>query len=144
MEGSAVQVPVHVQPELKLPIKGEKGLDWTPTDAVHPYWLIKRTEKDETEANAHLIEQGVTHLMACSFKPLASAVAVLAPFTNTFSVSLPCIVNMRKIEAGGEVILKWKPPPEKRKNPAPETNAFDQIAQIDKKQRREKAKGMGK
>ena len=40
--------------------------------------------------------------------------------------------------------MKWKPPPEKRKNPAPETNAFDQIAQIDKKQRREKAKGMGK
>ena len=40
--------------------------------------------------------------------------------------------------------MRWKPPPEKRKNPATETNAFDQIAQNDKKQRRAKAKGMGK
>ena len=100
---------------------------------------------DETEANAHLIDQDVAHVMACSFKPLASAVAVLAPFTNTFSVSLPCIVNMQKIKAGGEVILKWEPPPEKRNNPAPETNAFDQIAKTLRK-RRAKAKGeaMGK
>ena len=102
MEGSSgsVHVSVHVQPELKLPTKGDDGLDWTPTDAVHPYWFIKRTEKNDTEANAHLIEQDVTHVMACSFKPLASAVAVLAPFTNTFSVSLPCIVNMQKNKGG--------------------------------------------
>ena len=146
MEGSAVtvQVLVHVQPELTLPTKSKKGLNWTPTDAVHPYWFIKRTEKDETEANAHLIEQDVTHVMACSFKPLASDVAALAPFTSTFSVSLPCIVNMQTINAGVEVILKWKPPPEKRKNQAQEANAFDQIAQTDKKQRKAKAKGMGK
>ena len=146
MEGSSgsVQVSVHVQPELKLPAKGDNGLDWTTTDAVHPYWFIKRTEKNDTEANAHLIEQDVTHVMACSFKPLASAVAALAPFTNTFSVSLPCIVNMQKIKAGDEVILKWKPPPEKRPCPAPTTNAFDQIAKTFKKQRMAKAKGMGK
>ena len=31
IEGSTIaqQVSVHVQPELKLPTKGEKGLDWT-------------------------------------------------------------------------------------------------------------------
>ena len=68
---------VHVQPELKLPTKGEKGLDWTPSDAVHPYWFIKRTEKDESQANAHLVSQDVTHVMACSFQPLSSAGEVI-------------------------------------------------------------------
>ena len=36
MEGSAVQVPVYVQLELKLPTRGEKGLHWTQSDAVYP------------------------------------------------------------------------------------------------------------
>ena len=154
MEGAAIsgianraparQVPVHAQPERKLLTKGEKGLDWTLSDAVHPYWFIKRTEKDESQANAHLVFQDVTHVMACSFQPLSSAVAALAPATDTFTVTLPCIVNMQPIAIGGEVILKWKPPPEKRTNPATETNAFDQIAQHDKKKRREKANSMGK
>ena len=124
---------VHVQPELKLPTKGEKGLDWTSSDAAHPYWFIKRTEKDESQANAHLVFQDVTHVMACSFQPLSSAVAALAPATDTFTVTLPCIVNMQPIVAGGEVILKWKPPPEKRTNPATETNAFGHIAHDDNK-----------
>lgn len=145
IEGEGVKrVAVHVQPELKLPTKGDKDLDWTSSDAVHPYWFIKRTDKDESEANAHLIHQDVTHVMACSFKPLASEVANLAPATDTFSVALPCIVNMKKIEAGSEVILKWKPLPEKRKATEAETNAFEQIAQQDKKQRKAKAKAAAK
>ena len=70
---------VYVQPEQKWLTKGEKGLDWTSSDAVHPYWFIKRTEKDETEANAHLIVQDVTHVLACSFSqlpPLGAAAAL--------------------------------------------------------------------
>ena len=136
MEGGASQrsESVHVQPELKLPTKGEKGLDWTVSDAVHPFWFIKRTEKDESQANAHLVFQDVTHVMACSFQPLSSGVVALALATDTFTVTLPCIVNMQPIAIGGEVILKWKPPPEKRKNTATETNAFDHIANNGKKQ----------
>ena len=114
-------------------------MDWTVSDAVHPFWFIKRTEKDESQANAHLVSQDATHVMACSFQPLSSAVAALAPATDTFTVTLPCIVNMQPIVARGEVILKWKPPPEKRTNPATETNAFDQIAHNDKRRKRVKA-----
>ena len=57
-------VPVHVQPELKLPTKGEKGWDWTLSDVVHPYWFIKRTDKDDSEPNAHMVFQDVTHVQA--------------------------------------------------------------------------------
>ena len=137
-------VAVHVQPELKLPTKGEKGWDWTLSDAVHPYWFIKRTDKDDSEANAHLVYQDVTHVQACSFEPLSSVVAALAPATEPFTVSLPCIVNMQKILAGGDVILKWKPHLGKRTNPTSETDAFVRIAQKEKKQRRGKERGMDK
>ena len=43
MEGSAItqQVSVHAQPELKLPTKGEKDLNWSSTDAVHRYSFIE-------------------------------------------------------------------------------------------------------
>ena len=33
---------------------------------------------------------------------------------NTFTASLPFIVNTRAIQAGNEVILKWVPPPNPR------------------------------
>ena len=119
-------------------------MDLTVSDAVHPFWFIKRTEKDESQANAHLVFQDVTHVMACSFQPLSSVVVALAPATDTFTVTLPCIANMQPTAFGCEVILKWEPPPEKRNHPATETNAFDHIAQNDKKQRRAKATCMGK
>ena len=101
MEGASdVSISVHVQPELKVPTKGQKGLDWSQSDVVHPCWFIKRTDKDETTANADLIQQDVTHVMACSFKPLSSAAAELAPATDTFTVSLPCIVNTKTSKTG--------------------------------------------
>ncbi|MDA8583548.1 hypothetical protein N9L68_04925 [bacterium] len=98
MEGGASQrsESVHVQLELKLPTKGNEGLGWAVPDAAHPYWFIKRTEKDERQANAHLVFQDVTHVVACSFQPLSSVVAALALATDTFTVSLPCIVNVQK------------------------------------------------
>ena len=59
MEGGASQrsESVHVQLELNLPSTGEKGLDLIISDVVHPYWSIKRTEKDESQANAHLFSR---------------------------------------------------------------------------------------
>ena len=44
---------------------------------------------------------------------------------------------------GKEVILKWKPTDNKKRKAAAGTNAFDQIAQQDKRQRRAMAKGAG-
>ena len=52
-----LEIRVSVQPELKLPTKGPKGLEWAQSDSVHPYWFIKRTEMDESEANADLRRQ---------------------------------------------------------------------------------------
>ena len=148
LECANTDVKVYVQPELKLPMKGDKGLEWAPSDNVHPFWFIRRTEKDGDEAkeNADLVYQDLTHVMACSFKPLSSAVAELTPSTETFSVSVPCIVNTRPIEAGAEVVLKWRLQQrnDKRKNEGSEETAFDQLAHKAKTQARAKAKGVAK
>ena len=44
---------------------------------------------------------------------------------------------------GNDVLLKWKPTDNKKRKAAAGTNAFDQIAQQDKRQRRAMAKGAG-
>ena len=148
LEPEEIEVTVHVQPELKLPTKGDKGWQWSPSDSVHPFWFIKRTERpeDDLQANADLVYQDLTHVMACSFKPLSSAVAELTRSTETFSVSVPCIVNTRPIEAGAEVVLKWRLQQrnDKRKNEGSEETAFDQLAHRAKTQARAKAKGVAK
>ena len=71
---------------------------------------------------------------------VSSKVAELAPFTETFSVSAPCIVNKGPIESGKEVILKLKPQQkDKRKSGSSEAIAFDQLVLNDKRRRRENA-----
>ena len=137
------QVRMRVQPELKLPTIGAKGLEWTQSDAVHPFWFIQRPDKDDTIANAQIVQQEWSHVAACAFKAVTSAAATVPPTTNTFSLSVPFIINTQAIEAGKEVILKWRPTDSQRKTGAADTNAFDQILQQDKKQRRAKAKGAG-
>jgi hypothetical protein len=138
-----VEVTLKVQPELKFPTNGAKGLEWTQSDAVHAFWFIQRTDKNEIEANADLVLQTLTHVMACSFDAVTTAAARVSPTCNTCSLSVPFIVNTQPIEMGKEVILKWKEKDNKRKNDAAPTIAFDQILQQDKKQRRAKAKSAG-
>ena len=88
--------------------------------------------------------QEVTQVIACAMRSLSSQDAELAPFAETFSVSVPCIVNKLPIETGKEVILKGNPrPKDKRKaeSSAPtEETAFDQLFVNDRKQRRVKAR----
>ena len=145
LEAEETAVTVHVQPELKLPTKGDQGLQWSPSDSVHPFWFIKRTERpeDDLQANADLVHQDLTHVMACSFKPLSSAVAEIAPSTETFSVSVPCIVNTKPIEAGAEVVLKWRMQQRNVKRQMEPQTAFDQLS-IRAKKARAKAKGSAK
>ena len=56
-----------------------------------------------------MVRQDVTHVFACSFKPLASDAVKLSPAADTYVVSVPCIVNTKKIAMGQEVILKGQP-----------------------------------
>ena len=140
MEGNReVKIPVHVQPELKLPAKGTDGLQWSLTSAVHPYWFIKRSKDVDDEANAAFVKQDVTHVMACSFDGTPGDAAPLTPATDTYTVSVPWIVNTKQIRAGEVVIVKGNPKTLKKKAPPPEernTTAFDQIAKREKKKAR--------
>jgi hypothetical protein len=144
---SDVEVRLNVHPELKLPTNGAKGLEWAQSDAVHPFWFIQRADKDknEIEANADLVQQDLAHVVACSFSAVTSAAAKVPPTTNTFSLSVPFIVNTQAIEMGKEVILKWKPTENKRKivDGAADTTVFDQLHKQDKRQRKAKIKGAG-
>ena len=120
-------------------------MDWTQYNAVHPFWFIQRHEKDDTIANAQIVQQEWTHVAACAFKAVISGAATIPPITNTFSVSMPFIVNTHAIEAGQEVILQWRPTNTKRKNnDAAGTCALDQILQQEKRRRAKAAiKGAG-
>ena len=131
-----VRTPVHVQPELKFPEKTKDGLAWTNESAVHPYWFIQRNDGDEHEANADVVRQDVTQVFACSFKPLSNVVK-LSPAAETYTVSVPCIVNTKKIAMGQEVILKGQPKSTKKSQnkTRPAQNAFDQINKSEKKRK---------
>ena len=95
-------VELIVQPECKLPSRDAKGeYQWSLSDAVHPFWCINRCNTEATTANAEVKRQDMTHVMACSFEGLSFALA-----TDTFSVSLPCIVNTHAVSSGAEVVLQ--------------------------------------
>ena len=104
---SDVEVRLRVQPELKLPTKGAKGLDWTQSDAVHPFWFIQRTDKNEIEANADIFHPEFNHVVACSFDAVTLSAVHVPPEAHTFTVSVPFIRTTQTVEAGKEVILKW-------------------------------------
>ena len=108
MEDNSVETYVHVLPELKLPKAGGKV---TKTEEVHPFWFIKRTDKDESVANMEMVFDDWTQVVASPLKALVKANAKVTPATYTSSVSLPCLVNTVPIMAGEEVILKWKAKP---------------------------------
>ena len=63
---------------------------------------------------------------------MSTTAVSIPPATDTFTVSMPFIRNTQTIEAGAEVILKWKPT-NKRKTCAGDSNAFDQLLQQEKK-----------
>ena len=135
-----IHVPVHVQPELKLPNKTSKGeYDWGPSVALHPFWFIKRADKND-EPNAEIKVQDVTHVTACSFKPLSDSITgKMEPATDTYSVSIPIIVNTKALDANTEVILKHAPRKEEKRKKEPKLEtAFDQLAQQDRKKRKTK------
>ena len=134
----AVEVPLLVQPEISLPKPGATRKEWSSAENVHPFWLIKRTATDDGEANAILISQDVQQIMACSFQASGVGRANVAPLTNTFSLSLPIIVNTLPIKAGNEVILKWNMPALKKTLSRP-VSAFTQLQEADKRQRTSKA-----
>ena len=116
----------------------------TKTEEVHPFWFIKRTDKDESVANMDRVFDDWTQVVASPLKALVKANAKVTPATYTSSVSLPCLVNTVPIMAGEEVILKWKAKPaQKRKDDQPEKTAFDQIARQEKKRVRGNANAQG-
>ena len=132
------RIPVYVQPELKLPDKTKDGLAWKVDAAVHPYWFIQRNDGNDVEANADVVYQDVTHVFACSFRPLSSDAVKLSPAAETYVVSVPCIVNTKKIAMGQEVILKGQPKSTKKpqNKTRPAQDAFDQITQREKKRKK--------
>ena len=119
-------------------------MDWFKQEDVHPFWFIKRSCKEEDVKNMEIIFDDVTNIVAGSYQALLRAKAKVMPQTDTYHVSYPCLVNTEPILAGQELILNWKPTkPDKDDKGVPRKNAFDQIAQADRKQRTAKTKATG-
>ena len=122
------EVRLNVQPEVRLPALDADGstLTWKPSDAAHPFWVIKR-DADHSEANAEIVLQDVNHVTACGYLDLSSPVLDVPASTGTYKVLMPFIRNTQPIEAGKEVILKWKPTPKKNQKREAGRTAFDQL-----------------
>ena len=104
VEGDSHKIGFLVQPEVRLPCRNnDNKFTWKPTDAVHPFWTIKRQDKEFEQWNVELVEVQVNTLVACDFK---GQVGKKAPIADTFQVTVPCIVNSKAIVAGEEVVLK--------------------------------------
>ena len=144
LEVKEVKLNVFIQLEFKLPKAKSLGLEWTKTEEVHPFWWIKRSCKEEDEKNMEMIYESATHIVSASHQALKEKKAAVLPATDIYHVSYPCLVNTERILAGKEIILNWTPkkPPKDEKD-VPRKNAFDQIAQQDKRQIRAMAKGAG-
>ena len=135
-------VRLMIQPEVRLPEIDADGskLKWKPSDCAHPFWVIKRANKDNQEKaqciNADIICQEATHLTACGLLELNSIVLEVPAITNTYKVSLPFIVNTQPIEAGQEVVLKWSSAAKKKEKAVKrERTAFDQLKTAQKRSR---------
>ena len=94
--------------------------------------------------NMEIIYENVTHIISAPYTALVKAKAEAKPQTDTYHVSYPCLVNTVPIKAGREIILKFTP----KKlavdaKDVPRKNAFDQIAQKDKKQRKARPQATG-
>ena len=129
-------VRLMVQPEVRLPELDADGstLRWKPSDAAHPLWVIKRNAH-HFDANAEIVLRDANHVMACGYLDLSSSVLDVPATTSTFKVLMPFIRNTQPIEAGKEVILKWRPTPKRPPKRQADKNAFDQIkmAEIQRK-----------
>ena len=144
LETKEIALKVFISPELKLPKAKCTDLEWTKTEDVHPFWFIKRSCKADVVKNMEVVYESVQHLITAPFKHLNEKLQkkVVVPQTDTYWVSYPCLVNTVPILAGQELVLDWKPalPVGKDDKVQPDKNAFDQIAQADKKLRKAKAK----
>ena len=69
----------------------------------------------------------MNHVTACGYLDLTSPVQVVPAITSTYKVLMPFIRNTQSIEAGKEVILKWKPTPKKNQKREAERTVFDQF-----------------
>ena len=141
--GETVVVRVHVQPELKLPRDGDAGFVWNPSDSVHPFWFMRRsdhaptTHEAQINANASMVMETVTHVCASDFFHLKAANVKVDSLVVTYAVKLPCIVNTTPIKAGDEAIVKWEVAPTvKKQKGTTQQTAFDQLAGAQKKARK--------
>ena len=128
------KVKILVVPELKLPKVDGEGFAWTPTDAVHPFWIIKRDGTGGEQSNASMVMEKLITVCASDCKHLKEAKVNAAPSTVRYTTLLPCIVNTSTIRQGQEVVVKWhKPTTEKQRKAPVAEDAFEQLARAAKR-----------
>ena len=84
----------------------------------------------------------VNHVTACGYLDLSSPVLDVLATPSTFKVLMPFIRNTQPIEAGKEVILKWRPTPKSRLKDK-QTRTPSTKSKWQKKKKKRKAMKMG-
>ena len=112
-------IEVFVNPDWKLPRGGGEGemmVECTEGDAPYPFWGIKRQEKADEAWNCEIIRQDVMVVTAVTPAPsLKRLCADAKPAAETYTATLPCIVNTVPILASTELVLKWTLPVKQEK-----------------------------
>ena len=125
-------IQVSCQPEKKLPKhsdKKAKAADFDIKMDLNPFGHIRRSAH-VNEFNCEVIHVTSKTINQADMKELASDDYTPSVQVNSFSASVPFIVNPEKINAGVELVLKWeKTEQSKEKAEKPALNAFDQLQQ---------------
>ena len=143
VETGETEYVISCNPELKVPAPVVTGEDrkWQLSDAVHPFWTIKRQDKKDEETNCQIAYQ--TTVIVIATTPEEQMKHKSHPETITVRVSIPFIVNTKEIKADERIVLTWavKPKPEKTIEKRTKTWVEDLLAHEKKRMRLDKPKG---
>ena len=141
-ENESHEIEIVVQPDFKLPRGGgekDAELKWSTMDSAYLFWGIRRQEKEDDEWNCEIVRQDVMVIVA--FTPAATLTKCGGPSgaggTQTYTASVPVIINTKQIVADTEVVLKWqqvrKPEEKKKKKKKNEGTWVDNLAATESK-----------
>ena len=119
-----------VKEESRLPPPDSEPEQWTGSEDLHPFWLIRREPKNESKHNFQLQKQTIQSSTIMDWEELALQGAKtphVGAGALTVYVWYPFIVNTKDIRKDEEVVLhndREEPTKDKKRK---EMNAFDQL-----------------
>ena len=98
-----VSIQLSVQPVARLPPSDNANIDHTAR--CHPFWHVRRSAT-VGEFNCDIKGITVKHIVSTDMEELKEVGVKAEPGISSLEALVLCIVNIDKVAANGEVILK--------------------------------------